>query len=648
LDGAPDFAEHRYRARMTRTRNRLRLGAVTAIATLTSSLLAVPAVADPVGLTGVVTVEGTSTPIAGACLTLFSTPTTEAGTFCTGADGRYLITGVPGDQNFKIRITAAGYRERWNWDAPDYLNAELTSIPQYDLVTRDFTLGVGAGVIKGQITDDKGAPIESTVTVTKVDQSWSAIAYTWDSGTVGAYSLKNIPPGDYKVSIDDGIHGHQWAHQKETFDAGDVFTVAAGAEVVVNEQWLPLGAVEFTVVDEDTGTPVEKPCVYLSTSVNPGSHCGSAGKILVTDVVPGDWAYDLTGAPTHFQLPGEHSVHVERSKTTQVSAALRRGAALTTKVVDAATGQGLGSICFYVVQVRPDGTQDRGSTYCSWSDGTVEMGPFGGSPSFQLYAWQSRNPYSPPPKLFGDQWVTANGGTGDQRLATMVTIPSKTTVSIPTVRMDPPGSITGVVKNAAGSPVSGVCTYPWAFFPGILGLPAGRCTNAQGQYTIKDLGPYKWPVKFVGYPYVYATTWSGNVADRYSATLVQVPVNGTGTMNATLAPQGTLTGTLRGPSGGWNEMWVIVYDARTGDAIYRSFAPDNYQTGTYKIPLLNTQKVYINFGAEGTGCWYGPAAAPGRKVLPAAVAVSAGTVTTLNLDTRINCAGSPFVTLPRR
>ncbi|NUR70580.1 MAG: hypothetical protein HOU81_07150 [Hamadaea sp.] len=634
---------------MTRTRNRLRLGAVVVVAALTSSLLAAPAVADPVGLTGVVTAEGTGTPIAGACLTLFSTSTTEAGTFCTDADGRYLITGVPGDLDVKIRITAAGFRERWNWNAPDFLNADHMSIPQYDLVTRDFTLGVGAGVVKGQITDDKGAPIESTVSVTKVDQSWSAIAYTWDSGTVGAYSLKNIPPGDYKVSIEDNVHGHQWAHQKETFEAGDVFTVTAGGEVVVNEQWLPLGAVEFTVTDQDTGAPVDKPCVYLNTSSDPGNHCGSAGKIVVTDVVPGDWTYELTGAPTHFPLPGEHYIHVERGQTTKVSWTLRRGAALTTNVVDAATGQGVGTICFYVVEIMTNGTQDRGPTYCSWSDGRVEMGPFEGSPRFQLYAWQSRNPYTPPPKLYGDQWVTASGGTGDQRLATMISIPSKTTVAIPTVRMDPPGSITGVVKNAAGSPVSGVCTYPWAFYPGILGLPSGRCTNAQGQYTIKDLGPYKWPVKFIGYPYVYATTWSGSATDRFSATLAQIPPNGTGTMNVTMAPQGTLTGTLRGPSGGWNEMWVVVYDARTGDAIYRSFAPDNSQTGTYKIPLLNTGPVYVNFGAEGVGCWYGPPAPPGRRVVAAPVGVTAGVVTNLNLDAQVNCGSTPFTQgLPRR
>jgi hypothetical protein len=628
---------------MTRTRNRRLLGAVAVLAALIASLVPAPAVAaDPVGLTGVVTAEGSGAPIAGACLTLFSSPTTEAGAFCTGADGRYLITGVPSDQSYKIRITAPGYRERWHWNAPDYLNATAQWIPTSALVTYDYMLGVGAGVIKGQVIDENGAPIETTVTVRSVDQSWEAIAYTWDSGTVGAYTLGNIPPGDYKVSISDNVRGYQWAHQKETWDTADVITVAAGAEVVVNEQWLPLGKVEVTVLDKETGAPVEKPCIYINSTPNGISTCGSQGKILVGDVPPGDWTYTVSGSPTHFELEGEHYVQVERSKTAQISAALQRGAALLTNVVDAATGEPLGSICFYPVLVYADGTQDRSTATCTTPDGKLALGPFGGSPKFQLYAFQSRNPYIPPPKLYGSQWVTANGGTGDQRKATMITIPAKQTVSIPTVRMDPPGSITGVVKDAAGNPVR-ACTYPWAFSAGINGTPSGQCTDSQGKYTIKDLGPYGWPVKFVATG--FGNTWSGNVADRYAATLVQVIAGGTATMNATMPAEGKLTGTLRGPNGVGGPGWLFVYNARTGDFLAAVYSTD-YQTGTYLIRNLNTQAVYIKFGTDTKSCWYGPALGPTRKPIAAAVSVTAGAVTTLSLDTQVNCAASPLVRSP--
>jgi hypothetical protein len=217
----------------------MRIAGAAVAAFVFSSLLAAPASAEVTGYAGVVR-DTDGNLIPGACFALHTSPTEVAHEFCSDEQGRYLITGVPADTTYKIRIRADGFRTQWWYDEPDYLNAAAIWIPAYYLYERDITLSRGAGTVKGRITDETGAPVEATVTVHAVDRYYDAIAYTWDLGD-GRYEIANLPLGRYQISVYDNLRGTQWVPQKDTEEDAAVFTVTDGSALVVDEQLLPWG-----------------------------------------------------------------------------------------------------------------------------------------------------------------------------------------------------------------------------------------------------------------------------------------------------------------------------------------------------------------------------------------------------------------------
>ncbi|MEU4566654.1 carboxypeptidase-like regulatory domain-containing protein [Micromonospora sp. NPDC023956] len=607
--------------------------AVAALALI--PLLAAPAAADTAGYTGLVSDTG-GTPIAGACLALHTTATEVAAEFCTDANGRYTISGVPTGVGYKIRTYADGFRTRWWHDEPDHHNAETVWIPTSSLVDRDLTLGQGAGTIRGRITDPSGTPADATVTVRDVGGSFDASAYTWDLGD-GRYEIGNLAPGQYRISVYDNFRGTQWFPQKETQDDAGLVTVTDGGTVVADEQWLPLGVVEATVTDAVTGQPVPRPCLYVHSTPNGRQACGTNGTVRVDEVPPGWWEVTVSGGASY--VDGESGRHVDvlRGQVVRADTALAPATAAVTTVLDAATGAPVGGVCVRLAAPKWGGQSASMQSYCSTADGRLEIGPFSGGGKVQLYAYQPRSPYVTPAKYYGAQWVTANGGTGDQRQALTVKLLDQRTVTVPPIRMDPPGAISGMVRNATtGAAVSGICTYPYAFHPGQGNVWGPNCSNAQGRYTISDLGPYRWPVEFAPTRNTgYAWQWSGDVADRFSATLTQVTTGATAAMDANLVAGGSVTGTVTEGGTPLDGGYVWTYNATTGDIASPSFVNIG-SNGTFTIGGHRTQQVYLEYWSQTEGCWY---AAGGRAATP--VAVTAGASTTIAPTMTTTCARHP-------
>ncbi len=453
-----------------------------------------------------------------------------------------------------------------------------------------------------------------------------------------------MPPGRYRISVYDNGRGQQWVPGQETQDDATVFTVADGDSLVVDEQLLPLGEIEARLTDAVTGAPVPRPCLYVFGGGSNGTVCGTNGLVRVTGVPPGSWDTDVTGGASYFPVDPRPTIDVQRGQVTKVSYALRPGAAFATTVRDAATSAPVGGICVHLVEPRWGGQSAHMSQYCSDTDGHLAVGPFEDTylGPFQLYAYQGVNPYDPPAKRYGDQWVTANGGSGDQREALLVTFEAGRTITIPDIRVDPPGSITGTVRNTSGAVVPGVCTYPYAFHPGQGNIFGKNCTNAEGRYTIDNLGPYRWPVEFAPTANSgYAWQWSGDVADRYAATYTKVSSGGTASVDAKLVTGGVLTGKVTDPADPWVTGYVWTYNARTGDIASASFGNiGNGSAGSFTVKGHRTQDVHVQYWVD-KDCWYGIR-------YGTSVSVKAGATTTLAMNTTSTCAKQPVVTSQSR
>ncbi|MGB2568438.1 hypothetical protein ACPFP2_08310 [Micromonospora citrea] len=613
-------------------------GAALLAALATVTLFAAPAAADTVGYTGVVT-DPDGTPVTNACFAVHTSPTDVAAEHCSGADGRYTIPSPPSGPQYKVRMYAEGFRTEWWYNAPDHLNADAVWFPTSELVERNVTLSRGSAGISGTVTDEYGAAAAATVHVYGEDFYYEATAYTWDLGA-GRYAFRNLPPGRYRISVSDNVRGYQWVPQKETREEATVFTLTDGDALVVNEAFLPMGVVEARVTDAVTGLPVRRPCLsVLGTGGNDADACGENGLVRIPAVRPGDWKMSVGGGASYFGVDEtEEYYRVTRGQVTRVAFALQPGAAFATTVQDATTATPVGGICVHLVRPSWGGQSAHMRQYCSDDDGHLEVGPFteaelGG---WQLYAYQATNPYDPPVKRYGAQWITADGGSGDQRKALTVTLKAKETITLPTVRMDPPGSITGTVRNASGAVVPGVCAYPYAFHPGQGASWGKNCTNAEGRYTIENLGPYRWPVEFTPNANSgYAWQWSGDVADRFAATMTQVDPGGTATVDARLVTGGVLAGKVTDGAGVVDAGYVWTYNARTGDIASPSHA-NIARDGTFSLRGHRTQTVHVEYADLERRCWYGPG---GRNSI--AVAVTAGATTTISADMTRTCARPP-------
>src|SRR3954453_2407390 len=105
-------------------------------------------------------------------------------------------------------------------------------------------------------------------------------------------------------------------------------------------------------------------------------------------------------------------------------------------------------------------------------------------------------------------------------------MPGKT-VPARAVLLDKAGTTPGVLPDAAGKPLAGM-DVAWSAW-GDAGPTWDTNTDSQGQYTIKNLGPYAWPLLFdgAGSP----RQWSGHGGNRYQAETVSVLPTGTTTYN---------------------------------------------------------------------------------------------------------------------
>ncbi len=462
----------------------------------------------------------------------------------TNRSGVYRIDDLlPGSYRLVYELPSGA--RQWAHQARSFEDAQPVTVSGDTVTTVDEQL-LPTGSVAGRFTDNNGAGIANvSVSLSGSDEEESISGETEADGT---YRIDGIFTGSYRVRFYDWeSHLNQYAYGKTTADAADPITIAAGQTSTVNDSRLPTGSIRFTAKDSLTGAAISS---FHADLGDRGGHTED-GSFVLTDVAIGTYPVSA-GADGYAYAENAATVTVNAGQQSEVQLTLRPVGKITTKVVDRASGIPVAGICVFAVQPNrftfPDGC---GSRTDATGAVTVEVQDPG---SYRLFVLPDRgNPY-------GAQWVGLAGGTGSQLTARPVAVAAGRTTSVPKIKLDKRGTITGKVTSETGGPLQ----YGTV---GIVGPDLGAGADkryspiaADGTYTIDWLGPYRWPLLF--HADDHAFQWSGGVGNRLLARTVPVQ-SGKATRFDYVLKQGTnLTVTIPGET---NWPRVVILNAVTGD-----------------------------------------------------------------------------------
>ncbi|MBV1850093.1 carboxypeptidase-like regulatory domain-containing protein [Catellatospora tritici] len=467
----------------------------------------------------------------------------QGATTTTAADGTYTMSVLPGSYHVMFEAVAGGYQ--YAVGTADVRNATTYTVAAgQTVVVNDKVLPTGR--VAGRFTDRDGTGI-SDVQV-QVYQSYGPNFYATTDYN-GEFHLDQVFAGTYQVRFDNYQRNFFQFYQGKIYDEdADRITVTAGQTTTVDDTLLPTGSVHFTVTDALTGAPIGN----FGAGAGFTSVTGTDGSVTIDGVTVGDQR--VYASAEGYLASDERRVTVSEGAVTEVAIALTPTAKIAATVVDARTGAPVEGFC--VLATKQDENMFLERCTQSDSDGHVVL-DYLRAGSYQLFAYG--NLYEEQRSPYGAQWVTADGGTGNQSLAAWVTVTAGQTTTGPVIKLDRRGTITGTIKGVGGATV----VHPAVTFgnfhyhsgDGPITIPA----KSDGTYTVDFLGPYHWPLRFVAQD--YPTQWSGNAPTRPSATKIKVWANQSVTYDIQLVQGATLT--VDGP----DEGSYVAYNASNGETV---------------------------------------------------------------------------------
>ncbi|MFG1838214.1 carboxypeptidase regulatory-like domain-containing protein [Micromonospora sp. NPDC049175] len=485
--------------------------------------------------------------------------TDDQGRFTIGVrPGRYVVSFGPIEGSSQLQYVPGKTDE----ESATVFEAK----PDEATVVNDTALPAGA--LSGRFTTAEGAPLADAVVDVTTTELHAAVTTQTDAN--GEFAVQLLQ-GSYKVGM--------WAGDRQQFYRGkltqyeaDVVEIRGGQQTVIADSLLGLGTVTVSAVDSVTGAPIANFCAQSICS-------NGTGTVTVPDLPQGRHTINLD-APDALHFSREVTgVRVKASRDTKLTVKLRPAAIISTTVVDRQSGRPVPDICLDTFLPKQAALRsDHGD--CSDHNGRIKVGPLAPG-SYKLFAVPSSDTY-------GRQWVGADGGTGDERQAAVVTATAGQVVTGPQVKLDRTGTVTGTVTDVTGKPV------PDASVSVLTANPASgnedTTTDEHGAYTLERLGPYAWPVVVGAYP--YASEWSGDKPSRFTATPVPVTAGAATTHNVQLDQGVQVTGTFRTPDGTpFTSGFVIARSVDTGDIAGNGSLTD----GRYTFRLKGPQQVFFTY-----------------------------------------------------
>ncbi|MDI1462928.1 carboxypeptidase-like regulatory domain-containing protein [Catellatospora sp. KI3] len=461
----------------------------------------------------------------------------------TGSDGAYTLAVLPG--SYRIAFESVPGNRQYAVGTADQGSATVYPVAAGQNVVVDDT-ALPTGRVAGRFTERDGTGI-ADVQVQVYSSFGPNFVTTTDHN--GEFHLDQVFAGVYRVRFDHYERNFfQFYPGKLEDQYADAITVTAGQTTTTDDTLLPTGSVHFTVTDALTGAPIAAfGAGTWFTSVE-----GTGGSLTIDGVSVGNQRVYASAAG--YLSSGEVRVTVTEGVVAEVAIALTPTAKIAATVVDARTGAPVEGFC--VLATKQDETMFLDRCTRSDSDGHVLV-DYLRAGSYQLFAYG--NLYEEQRSPYGAQWVTADGGTGNQSLAAWVTVTAGQTTTGPVIKLDRRGTITGTIKGVGGAAVTSSAVTFGNFHYHSGDGPITIAANADGAYTVDFLGPYHWPLRFVARD--YPTQWSGNAPTRPSAAKIKVWADRSVTYDIQLVQGATLT--VDGPERGW----YVAYNASNGETV---------------------------------------------------------------------------------
>ena len=365
------------------------------------------------------------------------------------------------------------------------------------------------GLISGMVRSDTGAALPNVFL--EIWRDGNPVANT-GSGHNGRYEFTQVEPGTYTMFI-RFVSGHEvWYPDVADQFSATPFEVRGHGRTKVDVTRPPVGTLIIIAVDDETGERIPGICFFHQDAPFPfNTVCTEAnGEARLVDVPVGTYdggSFDQNEIYVNGLLRG---AVVTAGQTTTATVRLQKSASLRVNYVDAVTGDPA-SACLYLLV---DNAGVGGSAACGPVAELKNLFPI----QLKLFA-------SPSDGVHGAQWVGESGGTGDPDMAKVFDLDFGDRVEV-TVELDGAGSVSGVITDdVTGTGVRSVCpsvTLPSPFFGSHPN--SFFCTDTDGFYRFRDLGPYEWKMAFPVFTAGYAWEWSGDAPNRAEATPVQVVV----------------------------------------------------------------------------------------------------------------------------
>ncbi|HLL64761.1 MAG TPA: carboxypeptidase regulatory-like domain-containing protein [Micromonosporaceae bacterium] len=379
---------------------------------------------------------------------------------------------------------------------------------------------VDQGTITGYFRTPAGAPIAgASVHAWRVGVPGGATAVAV-TGADGAYSLV-VPAASYRLEFTRREGGHQYAPRVLDPYDGDVFAVAAGASLAVDEIAILTGRITGRLVDA-AGNPVVGADVVERDEDNMtrvAARTDSDGRFTIANVPLGRYRIS-------FQLPrgfvGEQYVprtlDVERAtrfevrtdETLTIDEQLLPTGTIVGRIADAAGVPLSGGY----VEVHPAGG-GRGGSVTTSPDGRFEAVVLAGEykVSFGNDPWRVRGQY-----FFGAR---------TQEAAAVITVAAGSSVTIED-RLLPTSEVRVTARDTStGAMITNFCAY-------ILGVAHG-CSNGTGE------------VRLTGVVVGATSVWASAADGRYNSASIEINVAEGTTAEAVvpITPAALITTTVR-------------------------------------------------------------------------------------------------------